>query len=266
MKSKQYTFEDLLEIMKVLRSSDGCPWDREQDHESLKKYLIEETYEVLEAIDLKSPAKLCEELGDVLLQVVFHARVAEENRQFSMKDVVHTVSEKMVSRHRHVFGEEHAETAEDVVDLWEEIKKEEKGSKTQTSVLKDVPPILPALMRSYKVQEKAAKVGFDWDHIDDAWKKVIEETEELHEAYKCGEKEKTEEELGDLLFAVVNVARFLKIEPELALAGTINKFIRRFEYIEEKSRETGKVLTEMTLGEMDELWEEAKKIAKERGE
>lgn len=258
MQKKRYTFEDLLEIMKILRAPGGCPWDREQDHESLKKYLLEESYEVLEAIDLKSPEKLCEELGDVLLQVIFHARIAEENAQFSIDDVIHGVSEKMVHRHEHVFGKKHAETADDVIELWDNIKKKEKGTKNQTAVLKDVPAILPALMRSYKVQEKAAKVGFDWDHVDDAWKKVKEESDEFYEAYKSEDMEKASEELGDLLFAVVNVARFLKIQPELALTGTINKFIKRFEYIETKSREAGRELTEMTLEEMDLLWEEAK--------
>ncbi len=228
MQKKQYSIDELLEIMRILRGTDGCPWDREQDHVSLKKYLIEETYEVLEAIDLNNPKKLCEELGDVLLQVIFHARIAEENEQFSFADVVNGVSEKMVHRHEHVFGKKHADTADDVIDLWENIKKVEKGAKTQTSVLKDVPSILPALMRSYKIQEKAARVGFDWDHVEDAWKKVQEETNEFYEAYQSNDMEKTSEELGDLLFAVVNVARFLKIQPELALTGTINKFIKRF--------------------------------------
>ena len=259
MQNKRYGYEDLLEIMKKLRDPGGCPWDREQDHESLKKYFIEETYEVLEAIDLKSPENLCEELGDVLLQVIFHARIAEENGQFSMDDVVNTVSKKMVHRHQHVFGVARAETADDVINLWEDIKKQEKGVKSQTDVLKDVPPILPALMRSYKVQEKAAKVGFDWDQVEDAWEKMAEETEELREACSTGDKEKMEDEMGDLLFAVVNVARFLKIQPELALTGTINKFIRRFEYIETKSREKGMELSSMTLQQMDELWDEAKK-------
>ena len=258
MQKKRYSIDELLEIMRILRGTDGCPWDREQDHVSLKKYLIEETYEVLEAIDLNNPKKLCEELGDVLLQVIFHARIAEENGQFSFADVVNGVSEKMVHRHEHVFGKKHADTAEDVIDLWENIKKVEKGAKTQTSVLEDVPSILPALMRSYKIQEKAARVGFDWDHVEDAWKKVQEETNEFYEAYQSNDMEKTSEELGDLLFAVVNVARFLKIQPELALTGTINKFIKRFEYMETKSINAGKDLNDMTLGEMDILWEEAK--------
>lgn len=259
MQKKRYSYEDLLGILKTLRSPGGCPWDREQDHESLKKYFIEETYEVLEAIDLKDPDKLCEELGDVLLQVIFHARIAEENGKFTMDDVIHGVSHKMVTRHQHVFGKEQAETPEDVIELWDNIKKKEKGVESQTAVLKDIPAILPALIRSYKVQEKAAKVGFDWDRVEDAWEKVREETEEFHEAWQSKDAEKTEEELGDLLFAIVNVARFLKIQPELALTGTINKFIRRFEYIETKSREMGKELSDMNLPEMDALWNEAKK-------
>ncbi|AGC67281.1 MazG family protein [Thermoclostridium stercorarium subsp. stercorarium DSM 8532] len=266
MKKERYGFEDLVEIMKKLRSPDGCPWDREQTHESLKEYFIEETYEVLEAIDLKSPEKLCEELGDVLLQVIFHATIAEENGQFTIYDVVDGISRKMVHRHQHVFGKEHAETAADVLNLWDKIKKEEKGTKTQTDILKSVPANLPALMRSYKVQEKAAKVGFDWDNAEDAWKKVKEEMEEFHEACRSGDMDKTEEELGDLLFAIVNVSRFLKIQPELALTKTINKFIKRFEYIETKSSENGKKLTDMTLQEMDALWDEAKKLEDKRGD
>lgn len=265
MQKERYSFEDLIEIMKTLRSPNGCPWDREQDHESLKKYFIEETYEVLEAIDMNSPEKLCEELGDVLLQVVFHATIAEENGKFTIYDVVDEISKKMIHRHEHVFGKAKVETADDVLDLWDKIKKEEKGARTQTDILKDVPPILPALMRSYKVQEKAAKVGFDWDNVEDAWKKVSEEMEELHEAYTGRDTSKAEEELGDLLFAVVNVARFLKIQPELALTKTINKFIKRFEYIETKSSENGKKLTDMTLEEMDALWDKAKELDK-RGE
>ncbi|NLM74744.1 MAG: nucleoside triphosphate pyrophosphohydrolase [Clostridiaceae bacterium] len=259
MKKDRYTYQDLLKIMEILRSPEGCPWDREQDHETLKRYLIEEAYEVLEAIDQKKPEKLCDELGDLLLQVVFHAQVAKENGQFDMDDVVHGISSKMVSRHRHVFGGEEAETADDVMKIWEDVKKEEKGFKTYTQTLKDVPPNLPALMRSYKVQQKAARVGFDWDDIEDAFKKIEEEALELKEAYKNGSKADMEEELGDLLFAVVNVSRFMKVQPELALSATVNKFIRRFEYIEEKAKEQGKSLDEMSLEEMDDLWNLCKK-------
>ncbi|HPU22364.1 MAG TPA: nucleoside triphosphate pyrophosphohydrolase [Thermoclostridium caenicola] len=261
---KKYTYKDLLDIMAKLRSPGGCPWDREQDHKSLKRYLIEEAYEVLEAIDEENPAKLCDELGDLLLQVVFHAQIARENGQFDMEDVVHGVSSKMINRHRHVFGEEEAETPEDVIRIWEEIKKEEKGQETQTKVLKGVPANLPALMRSYKVQEKAAQVGFDWDKAEDAFKKLEEEVQELKKACESKDQAEIEEEMGDLLFAAVNVARFYKVQPELALSATVNKFIKRFEYVENESAKQGKKLQDMTLEEMDALWEECKR--KERGD
>ncbi|NMA67251.1 MAG: nucleoside triphosphate pyrophosphohydrolase [Clostridiaceae bacterium] len=254
MKKDRYTYEDLLKIMERLRSPNGCPWDREQDHKTLKRYLIEEAYEVLEAIDEERPDKLCDELGDLLLQVIFHAQIAKENKKFDMDDVVHGICAKMISRHRHVFGEEEAETSDDVMKIWENIKKKEKGFMTQTQVLKDVPANLPALMRSYKVQQKASQVGFDWDDINDAFKKIEEEALELKEAYEKDNKADMEEELGDLLFAVVNVSRFMNVQPELALSATVNKFIRRFEYVEEKAKEQGKNLIDMSLEEMDNLW------------
>jgi len=265
-KKERYEYNDLLKIMSMLRAPNGCPWDREQDHKSLKRYLIEEAYEVLEAIDEENPSKLCDELGDLLLQVVFHAQIARENGQFDMADVVHGVCAKMVNRHRHVFGDEEAETPDDVMDIWEKIKKEEKGLTTQTQVLKEVPGNLPALMRSFKVQQKTAQVGFDWDNIDDAMLKVKEEFNELEQAYKSGNEACIEEELGDLLFAVVNVSRFLKVQPELALTATVNKFIRRFEYVERCAAEQGKQLTDMTLKEMDALWDDSKRLEKEQEE
>ena len=258
MKKDRYNYQDLLDIMARLRAQDGCPWDREQDHKTLKRYLIEESYEVLEAIDEENPIKICDELGDLLLQVVFHAQIAKENGQFDMEDVINAVSSKMISRHRHVFGEEEAQTPDDVMVIWEKVKKQEKGQKTQTQVLKDVPSNLPALMRSFKVQQKAAQVGFDWDDVRDAMEKVKEELKELEEAYTTGDDAHKEEELGDLLFAVVNVSRFIKVQPELALTSTVNKFIRRFEYVEKKALEEGKQLANMTLKEMDVLWDEAK--------
>jgi len=263
MKRDRYTMQDLLDIMARLRAPDGCPWDRDQDHKSLKRYLIEEAYEVLEAIDEENPAKLCDELGDLLLQVIFHAQIAKENGQFDFGDVVHGVSTKMINRHRHVFGDEEAETPDDVMDIWEKIKKEEKGLKTQTQVLKEIPGNLPALMRSFKVQQKAAQVGFDWDDISGAMDKVKEEARELEQAYKNGESSDIEEEVGDLLFAVVNVSRFLKVQPELALAATVNKFIRRFEYVEAEAAKQGRKLSEMSLKDMDALWDEAKAIERE---
>ncbi len=265
MKKEKYTLQDLLDIMTKLRAPDGCPWDREQDHKSLKRYLIEEAYEVLEAIDEERPDKLCDELGDLLLQVVFHAQIAKENGQFTMEDVIHGVSAKMINRHRHVFGEEEAQTADDVMVIWEKVKKGEKGHQTQTQVLKDVPGNLPALMRSFKVQQKAAQVGFDWDDIKDAILKVKEEIGELEDAYAKGEAAHAEEELGDLLFAVVNVSRFMKVQPELALTATVNKFIRRFEYVETEATRQGRQLSEMSLEDMDALWDEAKVKEKENG-
>lgn len=258
MLKDRYDFSDLLDIMSLLRGKNGCPWDREQNHESLKKYLIEETYEVLEAIDLKDDKKLCEELGDLLLQVVFHAQIAEENGSFDMGSVVTGVSRKMVLRHTHVFGEDKAETPDEVVDNWEAIKKKEKGIKSQAGVLKDVPSNLPALMRSYKVQQKAAQVGFDWDNAEDVFDKINEEVQELKDVYKSQNVERITDELGDVLFSVVNLSRFLKIQPELALTGTINKFIKRFEYIEQESLKAGRKLEDMSLVEMDELWNRAK--------
>lgn len=265
-KKERYEYNDLLEIMSILRAPNGCPWDREQDHKSLKRYLIEEAYEVLEAIDEENPSKLCDELGDLLLQVVFHAQIAKENGQFDMGNVVHGVCAKMINRHRHVFGDAEAETPDDVMDIWEKVKKEEKGLTTQTQVLKEVPGNLPALMRSFKVQQKAAQVGFDWDNIDDAMLKVKEEFNELEQAYKSGNGACIEEELGDLLFAVVNVSRFLKVQPELALTATVNKFIKRFEYVERSAANQGKQLTDMTLKEMDALWEDSKKLEKKEEE
>jgi len=257
MELTNYKFRHLTEIMGILRSPEGCPWDREQTHESLKQYLIEETYEVLEAINLKDADKLLEELGDVLLQVVFHAQIAAEHGEFTINDVITGICRKMIERHTHIFGDARADTADQVVNNWEAIKKKEKGLKSHTQVLRDIPSILPALMRSYKVQKKAALVGFDWDKPEDAMAKAEEEFRELKEAYLSGSEEDIREELGDLLFAIVNVSRFLKQEPEEVLTEATEKFIRRFAYIEEHA---DKPLEEMTLEEMDELWNESKGV------
>lgn len=253
-----YTFEELLNIMNILRSKDGCPWDREQTHETLKRYLIEECYEVIETIDLKDKDKMCEELGDVLLQVIFHSQIAKEAKTFDINDVITNICKKMISRHGHVFGETKLETAEQVLDVWEKNKKVEKGQKTQTEVLKSVPSVLPALIRAYKVQSKAAKVGFDWDNIEDVFDKIEEELIELKNEIKLNKQKEINEEMGDLLFAVVNLSRYLKVFPELALTGTTEKFINRFEFIESEGEKMGKYLEDMTLKEMDELWDRAK--------
>ncbi len=254
----KYSFNDLLDIMERLRAENGCPWDREQTHESLRIYMIEETYEVLEALESGDKSRFCNELGDLLLQIVFHAQIAKENGDFDIGDVTTEVCRKLISRHPHIFGNVQADTAEKVVENWEDIKKKEKKIKSQTGVLKDVPKILPALMRSYKVQQKAAQVGFDWDDIEDVFRKVEEEIIELRDVYKSNNVERITDELGDAFFALVNLARFLNVQPELALNGTIGKFIRRFEYIEKQSEKAGKRLEDMSLAEMDELWNEAK--------
>lgn len=258
MTKDKYDFNDLLEVMKRLRCENGCPWDKKQTHESLRIYLIEETYEVLEALDAGDTDKFCNELGDLLLQIVFHAQIADENGKFDINDVTSEICSKLISRHPHIFGDASADTADQVVENWEAIKKKEKKLDSQTGVLKDVPNNLPALMRSYKVQQKAAQVGFDWDNTDDVFRKIDEEVEELREVYKSQDIERISDELGDAIFAIVNLSRFLKIQPELALTGTTEKFIRRFEYIEQQSMKAGRKLEDMSLAEMDELWNEAK--------
>ncbi|MCT4620706.1 MAG: nucleoside triphosphate pyrophosphohydrolase [Marinisporobacter sp.] len=255
---KVYTMNDLLKIMERLRGENGCPWDIEQTHDSLKPYVIEEAYEVLEALEEGDMSLLQEELGDLLLQVVFHSQIASEFGDFDIKDVIAGISKKLIMRHPHVFAELHVDGTGEVLKNWEEIKRKEKNEKTYTESLKRIPKSLPALMKSYKVQEKAAKVGFDWDYVEDAIEKVKEELKELLEVYNTEEHDKITEELGDLIFAVVNVARFLKVDPELALNGTINKFIDRFEFIEKTATKNGKRLEEMSLNEMDELWNMAK--------
>lgn len=251
-------FTDLLEIMDKLRGEDGCPWDREQTHKSLRRYLVEESYEVIEAIDEEDYSMLSEELGDVLFQVVFHARIGKESEAFNMNDVINTICLKMINRHPHVFAKAFADTSEEVLVNWDKIKRKEQGLKSHTDELKHVAKSLPSLIRAEKVQKKAAKAGFDWESVEGALDKVLEEYHEIREVYKGDEKDKISEEVGDLLFAAVNVARFLDIDPEYALHYTIEKFISRFKYIEDQAGSKGLVLEEMTLDEMDELWNEAK--------
>ncbi len=258
MLKDKYDFNDLLDIMAQLRGENGCPWDREQTNESLRIYMIEETYEVLEALDAGDKDKFCNELGDLLLQIVFHAQIAKECSEFDISDVTTEICRKLISRHPHIFGDVIADTPDEVVQNWEAIKKKEKQLKSHTGVLKDVPSNLPALMRSYKVQQKAAQVGFDWDDIEDVFSKVDEEILELRDVYKSKNVERITDELGDAMFALVNLSRFLKVQPELALTGTISKFIGRFEYMEQQSAKAGKKLEDMSLAQMDELWNEAK--------
>jgi tetrapyrrole methylase family protein / MazG family protein len=253
-------FNDLLQIMEELRAEDGCPWDKEQTHESLKKYLIEECYEVLEAIDEKDEEKIVEELGDVLLQVVFHACIGNEDGYFNISDVIKGICEKMILRHPHIFGDVMVSNSKEVLDNWDIIKKEEKGYKTYTEQLKHVSKNLPALMRADKIQSKAAKVGFDIVNTESAMDKILEELNEVKNVYKSNNRAKILEEIGDLIFSTVNVSRFLDIEPEFALNYTIDKFITRFEYIEEAVTSKGDSLEDISLQIMDQLWEQSKKV------
>ena len=251
-------FQDLLDIIETLRNPGGCPWDREQTHESLKSALLEECYEVIDAIENEDEDALIEELGDVLLQVVFHASIGKEDGYFDIMDVIGGISNKMINRHPHVFGNQEANTSEQVLVNWDEIKKEEKGIKTLTEEMQNIAKSLPATTRAYKVQKKAKKVGFDWDDVNCAMDKVKEELNEIKEVYNCEDKSIIEGEVGDLLFACINVARFLEVDGELALDKTIKKFIKRFSYIENEAIKNNKNLKDMTLEEMDKLWEEAK--------
>ncbi len=255
---KQYTINDLLEIMEKLRGENGCPWDRVQTHESIKKSMIEEAYEAIDALDSGDDKAFANELGDVLLQVVFHAQIAKERGAFCFDDCLNEICTKLISRHTHVFGADKAADEKESLEVWEKNKKKEKGLETYTDALKDVPHYLPALMRAEKVQKKAKAAGFDWDDISGALEKVKEESNELAEAKKSGNQEHIEEELGDLLFSVVNVARFLDVTAEVALAKAVNKFISRFEKVEKCVAADGKDMKELSLEELDAVWKKVK--------
>ena len=258
-------FNEFVEIVKRLRKE--CPWDREQTNDSIKAATIEEAYEVVEAIEKKNYNELKNELGDLLLHAVFHTIIASESNEFTIDDVIDSIREKLIRRHPHVFGEVKVSGSEEVKKNWEEIKLEEG----RNSVLDGVPEMLPSLQRAHRLQEKAARVGFDWEKKEDVWKKVIEEIEEMHEIEKIknqqlSDKEdeelynELENEIGDVFFALVNYARFLDVNPENALRRTNSKFITRFSYVEEKIKSLGKKLSDSNLKEMDFYWEESKKI------
>lgn len=248
-------FNEFVSIVKRLRKE--CPWDREQTNDSIKANTIEEAYEVVEAIDNKDYKELKKELGDLLLHVVFHTVIAEEQNHFTIDDVISSIETKLIRRHPHVFGDVKLNDADTVKKNWEEIKLREG----RESVLDGVPNSLPSLQRAHRLQEKASKVGFDWVKKEDVWKKVIEEIEEMRKSEESESKENLEKEVGDVFFAMVNYARFLGINPENALRRTIDKFTNRFNYVQKKVKETGKAINESTLEEMDKFWNESKKFS-----
>ncbi|NBD28078.1 bifunctional methyltransferase/pyrophosphohydrolase YabN [Paenibacillus glycinis] len=258
------SFERLHEIVGILRSPEGCPWDMEQTHQSIRKNFIEETYEAIEALDNDDPDGMREEFGDVILQVMLHSQMEEELGTFSVYDVIQTLNEKLLFRHPHVFGDSAAGDAQEALRNWEEMKAEEKRRKgidpSKASQLDGIPPDLPALMKAYKLQKKAAKVGFDWDEIGPVLDKIQEELGELREAIAAKDAEEQAGELGDLLFAAVNAARFIHADPEEALSRTNRKFMKRFSYIEEQLRISGRSFDQTELIEMDRYWEEAKRL------
>lgn len=249
--------EELLKIMSALRSEKGCPWDKEQTRESLKPFIVEEAYEVLEAIDEKDPEAIKEELGDLLFQIVFQCQIAKEKGEFEISDVLDKIGKKMTARHPHVFGDADYKTSEEVLVHWEAQKKRE--GKQRDSVLDGVPKTLPSLLRAHRLQDRAARVGFDWEKAEDVFRKLDEELKEFKDAFKKKNQDEIEDELGDLFFVLVNISRFIGINPEDALRKTISKFISRFRYIEMAAADQGRELSDMTLAEMDALWDEAKK-------
>jgi len=266
-------FDQIIKIMARLRGEGGCPWDRKQTHESLKPYLIEEAYEVLETIEAQDDPKLKEELGDVLLQVLFHSEIGQERGTFTIEDVLETLADKLIRRHPHVFGETTVSDANDVVHRWEEIKRQEKADRSGNgdagSALDGVPKALPALLRAYQLQVRAARVGFDWPRDEAGYAQVIAKVhEELHEVEEAradtahqetaATRQHLQEEVGDLLFTLVNLARVVTVNPEEALRGSANRFAERFTHMEQSAKARGRTLADMTLTEMDGLWDQAK--------
>lgn len=255
---EKYDVNDFRRIIEILRAPGGCPWDAEQTHESIRANVIEEAYELAQAIDKNDAENLCEELGDLLMQVIFHARMEEERGAFNLDDVADKAVKKLIFRHPHVFGDVRAETPEQVLDNWEVVKRIEKSQNTTAAAMSDVAETLPALWRAAKVQKKAAKAGFDWPEVSGAVDKLREETDELCRGIEKGDQDNMEEEIGDILFSAVNAARFLKVDPERALHRSCEKFIARFRFIEQAAEQEGKILEEMKLDEMETLYQRAR--------
>ncbi len=254
-------FDKLVEIMKKLRAPDGCAWDKKQTIESIKPYVLEEAYEVIEAINNSSNEEICEELGDLLTQIVFISQIADEKGDFNIADVCNGISEKLIRRHPHVFGDIKTNDTKVILKNWEKIKTIEKGEKRK-SVLDDIPKSLPSVIRAFKVQKRMSRVGFDWDHHDGAVDKIYEELEELRQGVENKNQAEIEQEFGDLVFSIINAARFFHVDIESALLSTTAKVENRFRFLEKRIKEQGKELEKMTLDEMDEYWDMAKKTLK----
>jgi tetrapyrrole methylase family protein / MazG family protein len=262
--AKQVDIQKLVELVETLRSESGCPWDREQTRETLKPMLIEEAYEVLEALDNEDSSELKEELGDLLFQVVFHAQIANERNEFHLGDVIDRLHEKMIRRHPHIFGDADMQTPQDILKNWEDIKAAERGVKStlspesEKSLLDGIPQNLPALYKANQMTAKASRVGFDWPDLEGILAKIDEETDELRLAHASLDTQAMADEVGDLLFVAVNAARFIGIDPDSALRRSNRKFERRFRYVESRIKKQGRRMQDATLQEMDALWEEAK--------
>lgn len=254
------TFSELVAIMARLRGEGGCPWDKEQTHLSLKPFLLEETYELLEAIDQENSQELAEELGDLLHQIIFHCQIAAEEDQFTVEEVICRLVEKMKQRHPHVFSDRHLSDSNAVLQHWVKAKAEKNRARKSTSALGDLPRAMPALARAQTLTERASLLGFDWPKVEQVWGKLEEELAELKTAVSSGDKGHTSEEMGDVLFSLVNLCRFTNLNAEDALARCVDRFLKRFAHIETRIREKGKTLAETSLDEMDSLWEEAKKM------
>ena len=250
-------FEELIKIVEKMRGPEGCPWDKEQTRESLKPFLIEELYELLDALDENNSEGIKEELGDMLFQIVLHCQLSKEHGLFDINDVIENITRKMIRRHPHVFGSKNFKTTKEVMTWWEEHKKKE--GKSKESVIEGIPKTLPALLKAQKIQHKASRVGFDWERIEDIFKKLDEEINEFKYALDKKNQKEIEDELGDIFFVLVRISNFVGVNPEDALRKTTGKFIQSFRNIEMKASEQGKKLSDMTLEEMDALWEEAKK-------